>query len=228
MQIPPESSRRSRSGRRTRLGWWRRRRLRAGSTGARPATVTRWCCTVDAEALAEPPDVPAGTSASAAAGPGQMPGGYVPAGTPDGDASQSGAEPGRHGGSGRPVRVRVPASRRPHPPYKAHPPRRPRAVRPSSTRRAASTSRGDGPACGVRRLDGHDAPRPPAARLSTSAAARAPCHPCSPPAVDSAASPAAATVAAMLITSSTGPTAAGLRSTTSCCFADRHEEPASH
>ena len=73
---------------------------------------------VDAEALTESRDVPAGTPAGAAAGPGQQdpgrcapaempagvvgpgrerPGGYVPAGTPVGDAGQSGAERRRGG-----------------------------------------------------------------------------------------------------------------------------------
>ncbi len=53
---------------------------------------------VDAEALAEPQDLPAGTSAGAAARPGpRMPGGNVPAGTPYGDAGQSRAEPRRDG-----------------------------------------------------------------------------------------------------------------------------------
>ena len=47
---------------------------------------------VDGEALAEPRDVPAGTSAGTSAGPGQqMPGGYVAAETPD-DDGQSGPE----------------------------------------------------------------------------------------------------------------------------------------
>ena len=73
---------------------------------------------VDAEALTEPRGVPAGTSAGAAAGPGQRnpgrcaaaersagvvgsgrerPGGYVPAGTPDGDAGLSSVAPRREG-----------------------------------------------------------------------------------------------------------------------------------
>ena len=210
---------------------------------------------VDAEALTEPRDVPAGTSAGAAAGPGQqnpgrcapaemsagvvgpgreMPGGYVPAGTPDGDAGRSGAEPRRDGRRWRRTNGPCPGAR---PAPAASGASRPRAALPDGSQTVLDEAGGIHVSAETARRVACDAAavtmrHAPAVRFSTSAGARAPCHPrCAvpwPPAIDGVASPAAGTAAAMPITSSTGPTAAGRRSTTSCCSAGRHDDPLTH